>query len=70
LLGPHQIASWAQRTLGLNPQRAISNASPSPQQRRRDRANQLAAIEHRYNTPAPDPPAQIQHHDQHRQLHS
>ena len=58
MLGPSQITSWALRTLSLNPQHAVTNAAPTPQQRRRDRADQLAAIKRRFGTPsAPSAPS-------------
>jgi hypothetical protein len=50
MIGPHQITSLVLRTLNLNPERALANAAPTPQQRRRDRADQFAAIRHRYGT--------------------
>jgi hypothetical protein len=50
MIGPQQITSWLLRTLSLNPERALANAAPTPQQRRRDRADQFAAIRHRHGT--------------------
>jgi hypothetical protein len=52
MIGPRQITSHALRALSLDPQRAAANAAPSAQQRRRDRADQLAAIKRRYGAPA------------------
>lgn len=51
MIRPHQLTSWALRALSLDPRRAAANAAPSAQQRRRDRADQLAAIRRRYSTP-------------------
>lgn len=59
MIGPRQITSWALRTLSLNPQHAVTNAAPTPQQRRRDRADQLAAIKRRYGTPSTPPARRI-----------
>jgi hypothetical protein len=51
VIGAQQITSWALRALSLNPQHAVTNAAPTLQQRRRDRADQLAAIKRRGSNP-------------------
>jgi hypothetical protein len=50
VIGPRQLTSRTLRALNLDPERAAANAAPSAAQRRRDRADQLAAILRRYNT--------------------
>jgi hypothetical protein len=49
VIGPRQLTSRTLRALNLDPERAAANAAPSAAQRRRDRADQLAAILRRYN---------------------
>jgi len=50
VIGPRQLTSWTLRVLNLDPERAAANAAPTTAQRRRDRADQLAAILRRFNT--------------------